>query len=145
RILTLLCSETLSFAWRCFSGGVQWPTGRLNRNRVASAIAADAPISPQHGGFSRRPDAPAPASCGSAATSPETHDGTSDHADGNAFLDRSERDPHQFRFIVSPEDSSRLQDLKPFIRDLMQQMEQDLDTKLDWVAIDHFNTGHPHT
>jgi hypothetical protein len=30
------------------------------------------------------------------------------------FLSRSERDPHQFRFIVSPEDSSRLHDLKPF-------------------------------
>jgi type IV secretory pathway VirD2 relaxase len=27
----------------------------------------------------------------------------------------------------------------------MRQMEQDLDTKLDWVAVDHFNTGHPHT
>jgi hypothetical protein len=24
-------------------------------------------------------------------------------------------------------------------------MERDLDTKLDWVAVDHFNTGHPHT
>jgi type IV secretory pathway VirD2 relaxase len=75
----------------------------------------------------------------------QLYDAISDQADGNAFLDRSERDPHQFRFIVSPEDSSRLQDLKPFIRDLMRQMEQDLDTKLDWVAIDHFNTGHPHT
>jgi type IV secretory pathway VirD2 relaxase len=75
----------------------------------------------------------------------QLYDATSDQADGNAFLDRSERDPHQFRFIVSPEDSSRLQDLKPFIRDLMRQMQQDLDTKLDWVAIDHFNTGHPHT
>src|SRR3546814_10425854 len=27
----------------------------------------------------------------------------------------------------------------------MAQMEQDLGTKLDWVAVDHFNTGHPHT
>ena len=27
----------------------------------------------------------------------------------------------------------------------MPQMERDLDTKLDWVAVDHFNTGHPHT
>jgi type IV secretory pathway VirD2 relaxase len=27
----------------------------------------------------------------------------------------------------------------------MVQMERDLDTKLDWLAIDHFNTGHPHT
>ena len=75
----------------------------------------------------------------------QLYDATSDQADGNAFLDRSEHDPHQFRFIVSPEDSTRLPDLKPFIRDLMRQMEQDLDTKLDWVAIDHFNTGHPHT
>ena len=35
-------------------------------------------------------------------------------------------------------------DLKPFVRDLMQQMERDLETKLDWVAVDHYNTGHPH-
>jgi type IV secretory pathway VirD2 relaxase len=35
--------------------------------------------------------------------------------------------------------------LKPFVRRLMTQMEQDLGTKLDWVAVDHFNTGHPHT
>ncbi len=27
----------------------------------------------------------------------------------------------------------------------MDRMEQDLGTKLDWVAVDHFNTGHPHT
>jgi len=27
----------------------------------------------------------------------------------------------------------------------MTQVEQDLGTKLDWVAVDHFNTGHPHT
>lgn len=73
------------------------------------------------------------------------YDARGDNADGGAFLDRSENDPHQFRFIVSAEDSPRLKDLKPFVRDLMRQMEQDLDTELDWVAIDHFNTGHPHT
>ena len=27
----------------------------------------------------------------------------------------------------------------------MQQVEKDLETKLDWVAVDHFNTGHPHS
>jgi type IV secretory pathway VirD2 relaxase len=73
------------------------------------------------------------------------YDGTGDHVDGSAFLDRSEQDPHQFRFIISPEDSARLPDLKPFVRDLLAQMQRDLDTKLDWVAVDHFNTGHPHT
>ena len=73
------------------------------------------------------------------------YDATGDDADLDAFLDRSERDPHQFRFMVSPEDSVRLTDLKPFVRDLMRQMQQDLGTALDWVAVDHFNTGHPHT
>jgi len=24
-------------------------------------------------------------------------------------------------------------------------MESDLDTPLDWIAVDHHNTGHPHT
>src|SRR3546814_17525336 len=27
----------------------------------------------------------------------------------------------------------------------MTRMEEDLGTNLDWVAVDHFNTGHPHT
>lgn len=75
----------------------------------------------------------------------QLYDATSDRADGAALLERSADDPHQFRFIVSSEDAARISDLKPLIRDLMQQMEADLGTKLDWVAIDHFNTGHPHT
>ena len=73
------------------------------------------------------------------------YDATGDDVDGGAFLDRSEKDPHQFRFVVSADEGARLADLKPFIRDLMAQMERDLDTRLDWVAVDHFNTGHPHT
>ena len=68
-----------------------------------------------------------------------------DAVDADAFLDRSEKDPHQFRFVVSADEGAQLADLKPFIRDLLAQMERDLDTKLDWVAVDHFNTGHPHT
>jgi hypothetical protein len=75
----------------------------------------------------------------------ELYDAGSDRADRKVFIGRSAGDRHQFRFIVVPEDSAELSDLKPFIRDLMRQMEQDLGTKLDWVAADHFNTGHPHT
>ncbi len=75
----------------------------------------------------------------------QLYDASREDVDGAAFLERSTNDPHQFRFIVSAEDSGRLADLKPFVRDLMGQMERDLDTKLDWVAVDHFNTGHPHT
>lgn len=68
-----------------------------------------------------------------------------DRADGKAFLDRATGDRHQFRFIVSAEDGADYTDLKPLTRRLMGQMESDLGTKLDWVAVDHFNTGHPHT
>ncbi|MCP4096780.1 MAG: relaxase/mobilization nuclease domain-containing protein [Planctomycetaceae bacterium] len=68
-----------------------------------------------------------------------------DRVDGKTFLEGTEDDRHQFRFIVAPEDSAQFEDLKPFIRDLMQQAESDLGTKLEWVAVDHFNTGHPHT
>jgi type IV secretory pathway VirD2 relaxase len=66
-------------------------------------------------------------------------------ADGRAFIERGREDRHQFRFIVAPEDSVEMADLRGFTRDLMRQMEKDLDTQLDWIAVDHHNTGHPHT
>ncbi|GBQ65122.1 hypothetical protein AA103196_1056 [Ameyamaea chiangmaiensis NBRC 103196] len=67
-----------------------------------------------------------------------------DRADAKAFLERGVGDRHQFRFIVSPEDADRLEDLTDFTRELMTQMEADLGTRLDWVAVNHFNTAHPH-
>ncbi|MDQ4419034.1 relaxase/mobilization nuclease RlxS [Sphingobium sp. DEHP117] len=67
-----------------------------------------------------------------------------DRLDGRPFLERSSGDRHQFRFIVAPEDGDQYDDLKPVVRRLMDQAEKDLGTKLDWVAVDHFNTGHPH-
>lgn len=68
-----------------------------------------------------------------------------DAEDGRAFLDRGRDDRHQFRFIVSAEEGVELADLRETIRDLMKAMEADLGTKLDWIAVDHHNTGHPHT
>ena len=61
------------------------------------------------------------------------------------FVERSEKDRHQFRIIVAPEDGDALGDLKDNTRALMAQMEKDLGTRLDWLAVDHHNTGHPHT
>src|SRR5229473_1678500 len=69
---------------------------------------------------------------------------TQDRTDGDAFLDRGKDDRHQFRVIVSPEDGAELGDLSGFTRDLIGKIEADLGTKLDWVAVNHFNTGHPH-
>ncbi|MEZ5655391.1 MAG: relaxase/mobilization nuclease RlxS [Sphingobium sp.] len=78
-------------------------------------------------------------------TTGELYGAESDLADGKSFLERCRGDRHQFRFIVSAEDADQYRDLKPFVRRLMHQVEQDLGTKLDWVAVDHFNTGHPHS
>jgi type IV secretory pathway VirD2 relaxase len=68
-----------------------------------------------------------------------------DVEDGRAFLDRGRDDRHQFRFIVSAESGAELADPRETTRNLMKQMEADLGTKLDWIAVDHHNTGHPHT
>ena len=65
-------------------------------------------------------------------------------ADTRAFAERCGDDRHHFRFIVSPDDALEMSDLKSFTRDLVGQMEKDLGTRLDWVAVDHWNTEHPH-
>ncbi|MDR5729999.1 MAG: relaxase/mobilization nuclease RlxS [Terriglobia bacterium] len=75
----------------------------------------------------------------------EIYDAKGDRADGKLFLEQSNGDRHQFRFIVSADDGVEYDELKDVTRRLMQQMEVDLGTKLDWVAVDHYNTGHPHT
>jgi type IV secretory pathway VirD2 relaxase len=67
-----------------------------------------------------------------------------DEVDSKTFIKRGRQDRRQFRFIVAPEHGERLTDLRAFTRDVMRQMEKDLGTKLDWIAVNHFNTGHPH-
>lgn len=67
-----------------------------------------------------------------------------EEADGAAFAMRAKDDRHHFRFIISPDDALDMADLKSFTRELVGQMEKDLATRLDWVAVDHWNTGHPH-
>ncbi len=71
-------------------------------------------------------------------------DATSDAADEQAFAERTADDRHHFRFIISPEDATELADLRTFTRELMQDVERDLGTRLDWVAVDHWNTDNPH-
>ena len=68
-----------------------------------------------------------------------------DAADIQAFEERGKDDRHQFRFIVSPEDAVEIEDLRSYSRQLMRRMEIDLETRLDWVAVDHWDTDNPHT
>ena len=71
-------------------------------------------------------------------------DATSDDADTKAFAQRCEEDRHHFRFTVSPEDAGQMADLRAFTRELMADADRDLGAKLDWVAVDHWNTDNPH-
>lgn len=64
--------------------------------------------------------------------------------DGDAFAERCADDRHHFRFIVAPEDAAELADVRTYTRELLTDMEKDLGTRLDWVAIDHWNTDNPH-
>jgi type IV secretory pathway VirD2 relaxase len=63
---------------------------------------------------------------------------------GDAFAARCADDRHHFRFIISPEDAGEMADLRAFTRELLTDMQADLGTSLDWVAVDHWNTDNPH-
>jgi len=56
---------------------------------------------------------------------------------------QSAGDERMWKVIVSPEFGDKI-DLTQMTRDLMKRMTRDLDTRLEWVAVSHFNTDNPH-
>ncbi|MGH7435406.1 MAG: DUF3363 domain-containing protein, partial [Polyangiaceae bacterium] len=50
---------------------------------------------------------------------------------------------HQFRFIVSPEDAGEL-DLTGYVQSLMKRVQIDVGQKIEWAAVNHYDTAHPH-
>jgi type IV secretory pathway VirD2 relaxase len=56
---------------------------------------------------------------------------------------QAEGDERLWKLIVSPEFGDRVE-LSRVTRDLVQHMEDDLFTELEWVAVEHHNTEHPH-
>ena len=75
----------------------------------------------------------------------QAYSGAQEVADVEGFEARVDGDRHEFRFIVSPEDAAEIGDLRGYTRDLLARMEADLGSKLDWVAVDHWDTDNPHT
>ena len=81
-----------------------------------------------------------------------------DGSDRGEFYDRAEddldakervrdwaEDRHHFRFIVSPENSDKLDSLTEYVRETMERVSSDLGApKLDWIAINHYDTDQPH-
>jgi len=56
---------------------------------------------------------------------------------------QEENDPRIWKLIISPEKAADI-DLKEHTRELIKRVEKDLGTKLQWVAIEHYNTLHFH-
>ncbi len=52
-------------------------------------------------------------------------------------------DERVFKLIVSPEFGDRVE-LSRLTRGLIERMEEDLGTDLEWAAVEHHNTEHPH-
>lgn len=52
-------------------------------------------------------------------------------------------DQQHFRIMISPENGERM-DLREHVRAVVVQMQTDLGEKLQWAAIDHYNTDNPH-
>ena len=73
------------------------------------------------------------------------YDAQRDQVDLQSFAATGSGDRHQFRFIVAPEDGVQLEDLRSFTRTLLARVERDLGTRLEWVAVDHWDTDNPHT
>jgi type IV secretory pathway VirD2 relaxase len=71
-------------------------------------------------------------------------DATSDDADAKTFVAPCEEDRHHFGFVVSPEDAGQMADLRAFAWELMADAESDLGARLEWVAVDRWNTDNPH-
>lgn len=69
--------------------------------------------------------------------------GQAEDFDRDVFIRNIEDEQHQFRFIISPEDGSKI-DLNQFTRDLMKSVEKDLQRPLEWAAVNHYNTDNPH-
>ncbi|PYT27496.1 MAG: hypothetical protein DMG57_18125 [Acidobacteria bacterium] len=56
---------------------------------------------------------------------------------------QSAGDERLWKLILSPEFGDKM-DLIRLTRDLTKRMARDLDTRLEWVAVAHFNTDNPH-
>lgn len=74
------------------------------------------------------------------------YDAHSDEVDGAAKAALwAEKDRRHFRVILAAEHGEALRDLPAYTREVMARAEASLGTKLQWVAVDHWDTDNPHT
>ncbi len=74
------------------------------------------------------------------------YDTRSDQVDGAARAALwAEKDRRHFRVILAAEYGEALRDLPAYTREVVARAEASLGTKLQWVAVDHWDTDNPHT
>lgn len=77
----------------------------------------------------------------------EMYNQHTDGIDKKEFLEKAGNDPRNFRVILSPENvhnGNKTLDMKEYTREFMERVQRDLGVNVDWVAVNHFNTEHPH-
>jgi Protein of unknown function (DUF3363) len=52
-------------------------------------------------------------------------------------------DPRLWKIILSPEFADKLE-MQGFARSVMDRVEEEIGDRVEWVAVAHYNTGHPH-
>jgi len=74
------------------------------------------------------------------------YDGSSVDVDGGErAASWAQTDRRHFRLILAPENGTKLGDLKSYTREVMRRAELALGSRLEWVAVDHWDTDNPHT
>ncbi|GAM97044.1 VirD2 components [alpha proteobacterium U9-1i] len=74
------------------------------------------------------------------------YDGARDSVSGARLAGHwAESDKRHFRIILSAENGGRIGDLRAYTREVMDRAEVTLGTRLEWFAVDHFDTDNPHT
>lgn len=59
------------------------------------------------------------------------------------FVRAAQKDPHQFRFAISP--LERIEDQQGYVQDIMRHMERVTGRRLDWIGAAHYDTAHLHS
>ncbi len=76
------------------------------------------------------------------------YDASSEGIDARQRVQQWQNDTRHFRFIVSPQQGHEINEknggLTAYTRELMAQVEKDLGTRLEWLAINHHNTDDLH-
>lgn len=73
------------------------------------------------------------------------YDASNDSVSSKRLADEWVHDRRHFRIILSPENGSRIGDMRGYVRDVMARAEVALGSRLQWFAVDHWDTDNPHT